>query len=223
MPLPTVIIPGYFAADREYFPLAAELAQQGRKTVVVPLKVTSWFPTLGGKPMTPVMQVIRQTITDLCRQTQSEQVNLIGHSAGGWIARLLLGEALYDGQYWGLHPQVATLITLGTPHLSQERFTRTNMNFVNTTYPGAYHQPGVRYICVAGRAVNGRSNWFTRQTYTLTIGQGDCWGDGITPIAAAHLVGAENITLDKVWHSPRGKRFWYGSPEVLGQWVDGLN
>jgi len=221
-PLPTVLIPGYFASAREYLSLAHDLEQLGVATTVVPLGYRSWLPTLGGKPVTPVLEIIAQTITETCARYGTTQVNLVGHSAGGWIARLLLGEQDYMGRVWGRFAQVHTLVTLGTPHLSQERFTRTNMDFVNTSYPGAFQQ-GVRYVCVAGRAVSGLDDWFARQSYRLTCGQADCWGDGITPIAAAHLRGAENLVLEGVWHSPRRQRQWYGSPAVLGQWVGYLD
>ncbi len=220
-PLPTVIIPGYFATAQEYAPLANDLIQQGIPATVVPLGLGHWLPTLGGKPVTPVLQIIARTITEVCTRHQTKQVNLVGHSAGGWIARILMGEKPYAGLTWGRYAQVAKLITLGTPHLSQERYTRTNMDFVNNTYPGAF-QPSVRYVCLAGRAVAGSTNWFTRQSYLLTCGLGDCWGDGITPIQAAHLAGAENVTLENVFHSPRKNRRWYGSPDVLAQWIDYL-
>ena len=214
MALPTVIIPGYFARDREYFPMVADLGALGIEAVVVPLTLSSWFPTLGGKPVTPILEAIATTINKI----GSPQVNLVGHSAGGWIARILMGEHAYVSRRWGLYPLVKTLVTLGTPHLSQERFTRDNMEFVNRAYPGAYH-PEVRYVCLAAKAVYGPDNWFARQSYALTCGWGNCWGDGITPITAAHLLGAENLVLENVLHSPRGGRRWYGSADVLPQWV----
>ena len=30
----------------------------------------------------------------------------------------------------------------------------------------------------------------------LTVGKGETWGDGITPVEVAHLDGAENLVLD---------------------------
>lgn len=218
MMLPTVVIPGYLARAREYTTLAQDLSRLGTSITVVPLGYRTWLRTLGGKPVTPVLEMIARTLDQVCQQQGTAQVNLVGHSAGGWIARLLLGSADYCGRIWGRYPQVHTLVTLGTPHLSQEQFTRANMAFVNGTYPGAFH-PEVRYVCVAGRALYGTSSWFTRQSYALTLGRVDCWGDGITPVEAAHLAGARNLTLDRVLHSPRGNRYWYGSPDALKQWV----
>jgi triacylglycerol esterase/lipase EstA (alpha/beta hydrolase family) len=171
-------------------------------------------------------------VKQLMQKTGSDRINLVGHSAGGWIARIYLGEVPYDVHpgdagkvlLWKAHPAIATLVTLGTPHVSQERWTKRNLDFVKTHYPGAFH-PGVRYVCVAGKAVFGDrrwSQWLTYSSYELTCGRGDLWGDGITPIEAAHLAGAENIVLEKVMHSPRADALWYGSPEAVRSWAKEL-
>lgn len=179
--------------------------------------------------MLPILQLLDRTVKQWMQETGSDRINLVGHSAGGWICRIYLGEIPYDihpgdaekMRLWQAHPQVGTLVTLGTPHVSQERWTRRNLDFVKNNYPGAFY-PGVRYVCVAGKAVYGDrtwNNWFTYNSYALTCGQGACWGDGITPIAAAHLDGAENLTLEGIWHSPRPGKRWYGSPQVVPTWA----
>jgi len=157
---------------------------------------------------------------------------ILGHSAGGWISRIYLGEKPYtihgdvleDAGLWEAHPYVNTLITLGTPHVSQERWTRKNLDFVKIHYPGAFH-PQVRYVCAAGKAVFGKrgfGTWLAYKSYELTVGKGETWGDGITPVEAAVLDGAENLVLEGVWHSPRSPGKWYGSPEVLPAWIEYL-
>ncbi len=232
MPLPTVILPGYLAGASDYYPLAQFLTDRGFPTTVVPLVRRDWLPTLGGRSMLPILEQLDQTVQQTRQQYQADRINLIGHSAGGWIARIYLGEKPYDihgtlpgrTYAWSAHHQVKHLITLGTPHVSQERWTRRNLNFVNQTYPQAFHAD-VRYICVAGRAILGQrrwESWLAYSSYQLTCGQGDCWGDGITPIVAAHLAGAENLTLAAVRHAPRSGGPWYGSPEVVAQWADYL-
>ena len=93
--------------------------------------------------MWPILQKLDQTVTSVLETTGAEQINLVGHSAGGWIARIYLGEKPYAvhradinrQNVWAAYPQVKTLITLGTPHTSQERWTRRNLDFVNGTYP----------------------------------------------------------------------------------------
>lgn len=231
MSLPTVILPGYLAAAREYKPLELALQNQGFPTVTVPLQRRDWFPTLGGRPVTPILSLLDRTVKQALHQFQSKQINLIGHSAGGWISRIYLGEQPYRGQVWQGRNQVATLVCLGTPHQSLERWTRRNLDFVNTHYPGAYY-PEIRYICVAGKAIYGKESWrlgqwFTYKSYELTCGRGDCWGDGITPVTAAQLEGAENLILEDVLHSPRSRysaargrqHHWYGVGESLRAWT----
>jgi triacylglycerol esterase/lipase EstA (alpha/beta hydrolase family) len=228
MPLPTVIIPGYLAGAAPYRALETDLQQRGVWATTVPLTRSSWLPTVGGRSVQPIVAAIAATVAEAKVATGSDQVNLVGHSAGGWIARIYLGDRPYDvhagdcdrPNLWSGYSQVRTLVTLGTPHISQERWTRRNLDFVNQTYPGAYH-PSVNYICVAGRAIFGQRwrTWFTYNSYQLTCGTGACWGDGITPITAAHLPDAKNLVFENVFHSPKPAIAWYGTPHIVGQWV----
>lgn len=229
MALPTIILPGYLAGAVPYREMENGLRALGILATTVPLKRQDWFPTLGGRSVWPILQQLDQTVKRVMQETGRDRVNLVGHSAGGWIARIYLGEVLYNihpsdqgrSCVWKAHPMVQTLVTLGTPHVSQERWTKRNLDFVKTHYPGAFH-PNVRYVCVAGKAVYGQRNWqgwFTYSSYELTCGQGDCWGDGITPVEAAHLEGAENLTLDGVIHSPKAGKIWYGTPEAVRRWA----
>lgn len=224
--LPTVILPGYLESAIAYRQLEQSLQQMGFPTVTVPLRRRDWFPTLGGRPMTPILQQLDRTVKQVLEQSNATQINLIGHSAGGWISRIYMGEKPYLGRgevkpsLWAAHSLVATLITLGTPHISQERWTRWNLDFVNNNYPGAFYSH-VRYVCVAGKSIFGerrRGSWLAYSSYQLTCGQGNCWGDGITPIVAAHLQGAENLVIEGVKHSPKAA-VWYGSPQVLPSWL----
>lgn len=232
MPLPIVIIPGYLAGAMPYRPLEAYLNQSGRWAKTVPLTQASWLPTFGGRSVQPILRAIAATVEQAKAATGSDRVHLVGHSAGGWIARIYLGDQPYDvhpadrdrPNVWSGAQSVHTLMTLGTPHTSQERWTRRNLDFVNQTYPGAHH-PHVNYICVAGKAVFGQQwrTWFTYNSYKITSGTGACWGDGITPITAAHLPNAKNILLEGVYHSPKPGIAWYGTPHIVDQWLPHLN
>ncbi len=228
--LPTIILPGYLESAIAYRQLEQSLQNLGFPTVTVPLRRRDWFPTLGGRPMNPILLQLDLTVKQVIQQYQATQINLIGHSAGGWISRIYLGEKPYQGRGsvvpvgpWQASSHITTLITLGTPHVSQERWTRWNLDFVNRNYPGAFYRH-IRYVCVAGKTIFGQrpSSWLAYSSYQLTCGQGSCWGDGITPIVAAHLEGAENLVLEGVQHSPRSSGIWYGSPQVLPSWVSYL-
>lgn len=229
MPLPTIILPGYLAAAIDYRNMEQTLCELGFPTVTVPLLKRDWLPTLGGRSVLPILEALDRTVQAVRQKYHSEQINLVGHSAGGWISRIYLGETPYDVHgivndktyAWNAHKFVSTLITLGTPQTSYERWTLKNLNFVNSTYPGAFYSQ-VNYVCVAGKAIFGArklGNWLAYSSYQLTCGQGNVWGDGITPIAAAHLDGAKNLTFEAVRHSPRSGGLWYGSEEVVQQWA----
>jgi pimeloyl-ACP methyl ester carboxylesterase len=225
--LPVVILPGYLAGALPYREMEAALQSMGLSAYTVPLKRRDWLPTLGGRSMLPILQQLDQTIQQVRSDTGSDRVNLVGHSAGGWISRIYLSKVPYDihpgdaGKLcaWKGATAVRTLVTLGTPHVSQERWTKRNLDFVKTHCDLC---AGVDYVCVAGKSVYGKyslANWFAYSSYELTIGQGNCWGDGITPITAAHLEGAENLTLDNVLHSPRSGKLWYGSAAIVPLWA----
>ncbi|WP_299489521.1 lipase [Acaryochloris sp. IP29b_bin.137] len=228
--LPTVILPGYLAPAKDYLDLQQQLNALGTETTIVPLQRQDWLVTLGGRPVTPILQQLDRTVQQLLDSTQAPQVNLVGHSAGGWISRIFMGAEPYCGQVWKAQTKVHTLISLGTPHSSKEAWTQRNLNFVNDNYPGAFHSQ-VKYVCVAGKALFGQRSWrlgqwFTYSSYKVTCGEGKCWGDGVTPILSAHLLGATNLTLDDVWHSPHPTQAapkhtpyqWYGSPNVIQSW-----
>lgn len=232
MPLPTVILPGYFASALEYQSLEQSLQASGFPAVTVPLAQRDWFPTLGGRSMVPILRKIDQTVKQQLEQHNTSKINLIGHSAGGWIARLYLGEIPYNihndvsdaAGLWHAYPYVATLVTLGTPHVSQERWTKRNLDFVKINYPGAFY-PEVQYVCVAGKAIYGErriGQWLAYSSYQQTCGIGNCWGDGITPVTAAHLEGAINLTLEGILHSPRRQGMWYGSASAMSAWMSYL-
>jgi pimeloyl-ACP methyl ester carboxylesterase len=232
MPLPTVILPGYLAGSAPYREMEQALEQLGCSAKTVPLVQRDWFPTVGGRSMRPILERLDQTVKTVMEQHGCDRINLVGHSAGGWIARIYLGEVPYQVHpsdagrtcLWKAHPQVATLVTLGTPHISQERWTKRNLDFVKNNYPGAFH-PTVKYVCVAGQSIFGNrwKNWFAYSSYELTSGVGTCWGDGITPVAAAQLEGATNLVLDGVNHSPRSSSQWYGSAEIVKIWAEYLS
>ncbi len=230
MNLPIVILPGFLEGATAYTKLEESLDKLGFPTITVPLRRRDWLVTLGGKSVTPIIQILDKTVKKALQDFNVSQINLIGHSAGGWISRIYMGEFGYQGKkekqpnYWKAYPSIANLITLGTPHISQEPWTQWNLDFVNDNYPGAFYG-SVRYVCVAGKAIFGQrrlGKWVAYNSYQMTCGIGDTWGDGITPIEAAHLKGAENIVIEGVLHSPRSPGIWYGSPEVIKKWVSYL-
>lgn len=218
---PNIILAGYLAGASDYLPIAKQLQDKNLSATVVPLKWWNWTPTLGGRSIAPILEKLDQTIDLELEKTGASKVNIIAHSAGGWLARIYLGDSPYYEKVWNARSKVAKLICLGTPQRSLEPWAVRNLGFVNDNYPHAFYDD-VEYICIVGKSVQGKKStpqkWLAYSSYELTCGQGDAWGDGIIPIASAYLDGATNIAIDGVYHSPRSGK-WYGSPEAIDIWA----
>jgi hypothetical protein len=113
---------------------------------------------------------------------------------------------------------VSHLITLGTPHVVAKE-SLTLITRVNEHFPGALHGPaGLRYLSVAGAAVDGASSHRARRRYERLVEDGRVAGDGIVPVDSALLAGSETLVLDGVYHNGRLGR-WYGSDrETVERW-----
>ncbi|KAI5647651.1 hypothetical protein M9H77_33656 [Catharanthus roseus] len=272
---PAIILPGLGNNTKDYDRLALILKEYGVPTVVLKVSRIDWLRNAAGlidpnywrgalRPR-PVLdwyfRKMFEAISEANEMAQGGALSLIGHSAGGWLARVYMQE-------FGLS-NISLLLTLGTPHLPAPKGlpgvvdqTRGLLDYVKKNCPKAVYTPELRYVCVAGRYIQGarlfRSNdddaemavnieqanpeiaivntskppsptiraRFVGQGYKQVCGQADVWGDGVVPEISAHLEGALNISLEGVYHSPVGSddvtRPWYGSPQVVEQWIQHL-
>ncbi|MBO9999615.1 MAG: hypothetical protein J7641_11530 [Cyanobacteria bacterium SID2] len=55
MPRPTVIVPGFFAGAEDYESIARQLRDLDIPTEIVPLRKSSWLPTVGGRSMVLIL------------------------------------------------------------------------------------------------------------------------------------------------------------------------
>ena len=150
---------------------------------------------------------------------ESKKVVLIGHSAGGLTCRVYLGgDPPYGGRRYSGHRRVSRLITLGTPHTTEKKGPAP-ITVVNDLFPGALHRDGsVRYLCVAGDAQDGASSARVRRRYERLVEDGRTAGDGVVPVSAAMLPGADTEVLEGIYHNRRLGR-WYGTDgETVGSW-----
>lgn len=170
------------------------------------------------------------------------KVCVIGHSAGGWIARSAIGFGTAaasddnDGTSFSINlDDIVGIVTLGAPNLpppaEQMDMTRGALRITNENFPGAFHE-ALFYITVVGEAIVGKkqerkspfepttADGFAFESYVACSGVGDAIGDGVVPASKAHLPGATQITLDDVYHSINVPNKWYGSDSEIDRWHD---
>jgi pimeloyl-ACP methyl ester carboxylesterase len=153
--------------------------------------------------------------------SEAKKVVLVGHSAGGLACRVFIGgDPPYGGRRYSGHRRVSALITLGTPHATPPGGRLAEpISRINDLFPGALHSDaGLRYLCVAGSAMDGSSSDKVRRRYEGLVEDGRTAGDGVVPVGAALLPGSETLVLEGMRHNRRLGR-WYGSDaEAVGRW-----
>jgi len=94
-------------------------------------------------------------------ESGGEKVMLVGHSAGGWLARAAMGDGVWDEE-GGVKTadRIRCLTTVGAIHKPPPELgscsTRGALAYTNTEYPGAFlAEEGVTYVTVGGDAVMG--------------------------------------------------------------------
>ncbi|MCX4906019.1 alpha/beta fold hydrolase [Streptomyces sp. NBC_00878] len=100
---PVVLLHGFIDNRSVFVMLRRSLAQHGRQQI----------ESLNYSPLTcdirTAAELLGRHIEEICERTGSHEVDIVGHSLGGLIAR-------YYAQRLGGDLRVRTLVTLGTPH-----------------------------------------------------------------------------------------------------------
>jgi len=231
--------------------LVAALQRRGINLVeVVPIDRSNWLKVLRGvldinflkgdaQPDGPAfdwyLQLARSTVERAVEARQQDvsgvdaRVVLLGHSAGGWLARALC----LDEEWAKKH--VRGIVSVGAPQLGpppdvpdQVRGTVTNLN---VRAPGAHLPAPFFYVTVAsGRIIGnldappGSAERTAYNSYQMVCGDGAVAGDSIVPLSSAHLDGATQITLD-CFHSiaepgtAKPTDNWYAAEPIIDQWL----
>jgi pimeloyl-ACP methyl ester carboxylesterase len=226
MSRPIVIMGGWLSSPGDYIGMARTLAAPpfNRIVYITDFSRTAWA-AVRDPDFTPVLDVLARTVDLALEETGASRVDLIGHSAGGRVARAYLGHVPYNGVVYDGQSHVATLTTLGTAHTTYEVWVKQFAGIVNKRYPGAYYAH-IAYTSVAGRSVQGRrmgnpEEVLAYRSYKTSFGDGHQIGDGIIPTAACYLEGADNLVIEGARHAPyNAPRTWYGARGVIPLWFE---
>jgi len=241
-----VILPGLGNCKQDYASLEQSLRTRGFQNVyILDIQRYDWARNAAGflladywqgtlKPnqvLTWFFDRVDRLIQDVETKHAMSKIHLIGHSAGGWLARVYLGE-VYNRS--SVEERFESLITLGTPHFPPPKGfvdqTRGLLNYVNDRYPDTFHN--MNYVCIGATSVQGSTKIFQGASldeliaywsYLPLAGNGNLLGDGIIPWDISCLPSATQVRLDSVKHSNlTDKDNWYGSEQNIDYWVHHL-
>jgi pimeloyl-ACP methyl ester carboxylesterase len=223
---PIVIFGGFLSADWVYHGLRDTLTKlTGRPVSIVNTHGPEWLGTVIRPGWVGLLRKLDRAVQAAARQSSTGKVTLIGHSAGGVLARLYLSDRPFLGYAYRGLDRVSQLITLGSPHHNRGGLTHGGRlsHWIEHHYPGAYFAPRVTYISVAGKSRRGdragtRAERFAYDVYRDMCGSSDTWGDGLIPIESAVLHGSRAIVLDGVSHYSVFGDPWYGSETSVPLW-----
>lgn len=226
MDRPIVLVGGWLSSPGDYTGLARILAAPpyNRVVYITDISRTEWA-AVRDPNFVPVLDMLARTVDLALQETGADKVDLIGHSAGGRVARAYLGHLPYNGSVYNGQCRVASLTTLGTAHETYEVYVKEFAALVNGRYPGAFY-PHITYTSVAGRSVRGRrvgtlEEMIAYRSYEVGYGDGNQIGDGIVPTHCCYLEGAENIVIEGARHAPyNAPRTWYGGRDVVPLWFE---
>jgi len=223
---PIVILGGFMSFSGLYTSMRNALrALTGQPTTIVDVQSLDWLPSVTPAGWRYLLDKLDTEVHETVLSSPTGKATLVGHSAGGVLARLYLSPHSFLGRTYNGLQSVDRLITLGSPHYNQQPWLFGGMlsRWVERRQPGARFSPAVRYISVAGKLTRGRrdGSFAERQAYRFYRGiarEGHAWGDGLIPVQSALLQGAQHIVLDGVGHAPGFGGPWYGSEQVVPRW-----
>jgi hypothetical protein len=230
-----LLVPGFLDLPPRYRPMADRLRARGAAEVAVaPVWTPDWLVAnvtgFGG-----LMRRVGRAVVRAHQRAGGRPLIVIGHSAGGLLARLAMSPEPFRGRRAGVAEAYGALVTLGTPHGvgdAAERSFRAAFEAIrhlDATIPGAWFAPRTAYLTVGSRCIRGGplgaasvGVGIAGFLYGLLGGAAarTAWGDGVIVEATTHLEGARNVTLEGLIHGPGLPVPWYGSDEGLDGWWD---
>ena len=227
---PSVLIVGGFATmPPNYLAFRRRLLRAGAARVdICRLWPPDWM-VAGLVGFGPILRRTGRAIAATYLAGGRKPILVIGHSAGGIAARLAMSPVPFGGRVADVSEAVGCLVTLGTPHglyALPNRYQHAGHQaaaFLDRETPGAFFAPRTSYLSIGSklelapedRRPGGRIG---DEIFRMIVGDDAALdGDGIVPLAAAHLEGARHITFEGVRHGMIGAP-WYGDTEVMARW-----
>ncbi len=235
---PTVLIVGGFMSSPPiYRGLRDLLIERGAPAVLIaPIWTPDWM-LAAVRGQGPIASRVGRALLDTCAASAASEASagapvlVVGHSAGGVIARILTSPDPFEGRRMNASGRIGAIVTLGTPQMSDaegrsaERMGATS-RWANEHVPGAFAAPRTGYLCVGSDAIVSSSSGdrkarridrFYRGVVSAPEGA-SIPGDGITPLAAALLPGVESIVLHDAEHANVIAKHWYGDADHVDAW-----
>ncbi|KAK6919827.1 GPI inositol-deacylase PGAP1-like [Dillenia turbinata] len=230
---PALILPGLGNNTGDYEKLQLTLQKYGVPTVVAKVSRVDWLRNAAGlidpnywrgtlRPR-PVLDWYFKRIDDAIHEANEiasgRSLSIIGHSAGGWLARVYMEE-------FG-PSNISLLLTLGTPHQPPPKGvqgvidqTRGLLDYVEKNCARAVYTPELKYVCIAGRYIQGArflGNSILSVDSTINI-------ENNQSVAEVAVVGDASMST---FNAPtfRARFIGQGYKQVCGQadvWGDGV-
>ena len=217
---PIVLVGGYGSHWRYYQSFGQSLAHvSGRRVFITSIRPVTWMIAQSidySVLVTRTSEAVRYALS----QTGAQKVILVGHSAGGVIARAYLADRLLKQapEVFNGYRYVTRLISLGSPLKAVENPKYVGFRqvaWLDKEFPGAHYAPDIQYLSVYGKLIEGRrfGTPMQRRAYTNydhLSGTGAQWGDGVVPNSLSKTDGMPSLELNDVGHSPLWGTRWYG-------------
>ena len=224
-----LIIGGYLTEPLNYLPLRRRLLERGAARVsIAPVHLPDWW-VMALVGMGPLLLRGGRAIRD-ARREAPDPVLVIGHSAGGIVARLAMAPQPLDGRLANVGRDVGCLVTLGTPHrfdpvLPWRHPGVRAIDHLDAVSPGAYLSPTTGYLTVGSTRTDPARRGPVRtplqllnRTLIKFVGETPgLRGDGLVGDDFCQLEGASHISLPDALHGTLMAP-WYGNDEMLDRW-----
>ena len=228
-----LIVGGFLTSPPLYWTMREALHARGAASVsIAPIWTPDWL-LAGFVGLGPLMRRTGTAVVRAYQRGGRRPLLVIGHSAGGVLARLAMSPEPFQRRRAGVADGIGALVTLGTPHHPVEPAGRQNRagheatSYLDATIPGAWFAPRTGYLSVGSRYVTGgpardpdRRRRATGVVYAMVGGElaRNGWGDGLIPESVYHLEGARQLTLEGVIHGQSMGPSWYGSESAIDSW-----